>query len=281
MAYFHSPDTCFPITTTSHSLILRSSSLLLSFLVGCFSPDAADLPLDAPCPGGAEGCECLNLMCETGLTCRAGICVGSPEDSPDETDDPTGSSNESCPVGTEGCECSSGVCEPDLSCEADICVPNTSGDSEGGTEGVTNPCGNGILDDGEMCDSTPACSDDCALENYDCNPFNNAGCREGLKCSLLAPTTFTCLAFADDGGTLGANECFHDLAPHDEECELGLVCTRAETTNTCETGGCCEELCDLEDPDFECQTPGNTCQPAFSVPNFPSGLEWLGVCGRE
>ncbi len=173
----------------------------------------------------------------------------------------------------------------------DMSSSSTTDDSADGSSSTTMPpadststgedlCGNGVLDPDEMCDGTNACADDCTLENYPCNPFNNVGCGPEQKCSFLEPTTILCLAFADEVGDFGYNECFYGAAPHDESCGIGLACIPFQGTNTCDGGGCCEEYCDLADPTFECSTPGNTCQPAYGVPPFESGLEWLGYCAN-
>lgn len=230
-----------------------------SFLLGCFTD-----PGSTPCPEGSEGCACVELQCETGLVCSSGICMamatgtdtglassdGGTTESPGSTDDGNDTT-------------SSGTTAP-----AD------------GTSTGEDLCGNGILDPDEMCDGTNACNDDCTLESYPCNPFNNVGCGPGQKCSFVEPTTIVCLAFADVVGDFGYNECFYGAAPHDESCAVGLACIPFQITNTCDGGGCCEEYCDLGDPTFECSTPGNTCQPAYGVPPFEPGLEWLGFCGN-
>ncbi|MCA9706408.1 MAG: hypothetical protein KDK70_11210 [Myxococcales bacterium] len=230
--------------------------------LGCFAD-----PGTTPCPEGSEGCACVELQCEAGLVCSGGVCMAAStgtDTGPDPTTTTTapGSTGGSTDDGADG---SSSTTSP----------PADGTDTSTGED----LCGNGILDPGEMCDGTNACADDCTLDNYPCNPFNNVGCQPGQKCSFVEPTTILCLAFAADVGDFGANECFYDAAPHDEACAAGLACIPFQITNTCDGGGCCEEYCDLADPAFECSTPGNTCQPAYGVPPFEPGLEWLGFCG--
>jgi len=141
-------------------------------------------------------------------------------------------------------------------------------------------CGNGVLEPEEMCDNTSACGPDCTLDNYPCNPLNDAGCPRGQRCSFVEPTTVTCLLVGEMVGEFGSNECFYDGAAHDESCATGLACLPFQATNTCDGGGCCDEYCDVGDLAFECTTPGNTCQLAYGVPPFEPGLEWLGICAN-
>lgn len=246
--------------------LLACSTLLLGG--GCFTE--ADTTPVAPCPEGSEGCACVSLQCETGLVCSMGMCVAVATGT--DTDPGTTS-------GTTEPGSSSAVGSTDDTADgtADSTDSGTTSSAEDSSSGE-DLCGNGMLDPGEMCDGTSACADDCTLENYPCNPFNNVGCGRGQKCSFVEPTTIVCLAFAEEVGEFGYNECFYGGAPHDESCDVGLACIPFQITNTCDGGGCCEEYCDLGDPMFECTTPGNTCQPAYGVPPFASGLEWLGFC---
>lgn len=232
-----------------------------SLLLGCFTD-----PGSTPCPEGSEGCPCVQLQCEAGLMCSMGVCVAGGATGTDTGPAPMTGTTES-PGGSSSSDGADGT--------STTSMPPVDGTSTG-----EDLCGNGVLDPEEMCDGTNACADDCTLENYPCNPLNNVGCGPGQKCSFVEPTTILCLAFADPAGEFGDNECYYDFGPHDESCAIGLACIPFQITNTCEGGGCCEEYCDLADPTFECATPGNTCQPAYGVPPFEPGLEWLGFCGN-
>src|SRR5690606_22597411 len=48
----------------------------------------------------------------------------------------------------------------------------------------TTPCGDGILDPGEVCDAEFPCDEDC-LGPAACGPLSNAGCEEGTQCVVV------------------------------------------------------------------------------------------------
>jgi hypothetical protein len=152
--------------------------------------------------------------------------------------------------------------------------PSTDGDSTGPAQS----CGNGEVDANEECDGSPGCTD-CELDNYNCNPLNNAPCQDGFKCSYVYdPPYFTCLVFSNDPpGQHGDNACFYGGDAHDEWCDVGLGCALGQGTATCEQGGCCVEFCDLLDQRFTCITPGDECLAALG-PKLPEGLASLGWC---
>jgi hypothetical protein len=159
----------------------------------------------------------------------------------------------------------------------------TSGTATGTNTGTTGSvCGDGVIDDDEMCDGGPGCTD-CVLDNYACNPINNVPCQDGTKCSAVGEEyDVMCLPFDPDPPLeWGEVNCYYDFGPHDEACDLGLACTPSQITDTCEngTGSCCTEFCDIRDPDFECQTPTDSCEP-FWFGSPPDGLEWLGFCSQ-
>ncbi|MCA9686248.1 MAG: hypothetical protein KC457_29035 [Myxococcales bacterium] len=96
---------------------------------------------DASCPIGGEGCACTpGGGCDPGLSCEAGLCLAA-----DETD--TGACSEL------GC-----ACEDDQDCDAGLkCA---------GGSCVIDDCGNGALDDDEVCDDGngvdgDGCDNDC------------------------------------------------------------------------------------------------------------------------
>lgn len=153
----------------------------------------------------------------------------------------------------------------------------STGDGMGDSSTGVALCGNGVLDPEEECDGTDACTD-CELDNFDCNPLNNAGCPDGTKCSFNDDTgLFWCLPFSmDPPGQLHEGSCY-DGGPLDQWCDVGLACMPGQTNGACKDGGCCVEFCDIFDQDFECAQKGDDCIVWF-LPDAPDGLEWLGVC---
>ena len=114
-----------------------------------------------------------------------------------------------------------------------------------------------ILDDGEQCDGGPGCTD-CNLDNYDCNPLNNAGCPvPGTKCSYVSPNyDFACLVF-DPNPPLqwGESNCYN-FEPKDQACDIGLSCTPGQDTEQCVDGACCTHYCSLLDSELRLRDPG-------------------------
>lgn len=130
-----------------------------------------------------------------------------------------------------------------------------------------------------MCDGGPGCTD-CALDNYGCNPLNNAPCGTDLKCSVFenirgAATSDCRVLLNDPPGGLHDSNCFNG-GLQDEWCDFGLACVTSQSTDACDVN-CCVEYCDLLDPAFECGFVGDTCLPALGA-LAPTGLQWLGVC---
>ena len=119
------------------------------------------------------------------------------------------------------------------------------------------------------------------LDNYACQPLNNAGCLPGTKCAYVSDGEgyeFNCLAFdPNPPKQWGEEGCFNG-APLDQACDVGLLCTRGQITNQCDLGACCTYWCDLTDPNFECKTPGDSCEPWFDT-MAPPGMGTLGFCG--
>jgi hypothetical protein len=193
---------------------------------------------------------------------------------------------ETCPAGAEGCECADNfTCEPGLMCMNGYCRADAA---ETGDTSTTDPtdtetgeelCGNLTLDPGEQCDGGPGCTN-CDLDNYDCNPLNNAGCLPGTKCSYVPPNyDFKCLPF-DPNPPLawGESNCYN-FEPKDQACDIGLSCTPGQNTEQCVDGACCTWYCNLLDQGFDCGTPGDSCVKFF-VGAEPAGLEWLGFCSN-
>jgi hypothetical protein len=222
---------------------------------------------DEDCSPGSEGCVCVDLQCEADLSCRNGRCVA-----PGGT---TGGASTTTDMTTTD--------EPSTTSDAttfgtsDVSTSNDSmADADESSTGEPL-CGNGELDPDEQCDGTPACTD-CTLDNYDCNPLNNAGCPDGSKCSFHDESgQFWCLPFSKDPpGTLHEGNCYSG-GPQDQWCDVGLACMPAQTTNACESGGCCVEFCDIFDAESDCAQDGDQCVVWFE-PDADPGLAWLGVC---
>ncbi|MEM6991182.1 MAG: hypothetical protein AAF721_11810, partial [Myxococcota bacterium] len=220
--------------------MVRAPLALASLWLGaCFTEPAA-----GSCSPGSEGCACLELQCESGLVCADAVCVSN---------DDVGATESSGDAGGQTTSGSSGQVSADSTGQStDDDGGPTSGDVDTGgssdTGGASKTCGNGVLEDEEMCDQGPGCTD-CILDNYVCNPINNVGCPLGTKCSDTDERyTLACLPFSENPPLqLGESSCF-DFEPLDQACELGLSCTPFQSTNTCDGGACCTKFCDLLDP---------------------------------
>lgn len=226
----------------------------------------------------------MELQCEIDLVCKNAVCV---EDGVGATGTgsltPTTDSTTDAPATTadSGSGTSATTSPADGSTTSDSTLTATGGTETSGPSTGMSLCGNGALDAEEICDGTPGCEDDCTLTNYDCNPLNNAPCADGFKCSVVepaeAPVDAVCLPFAEPPpGQLHEGNCFFASAPHDEWCDVGLACALSNTTEACEVN-CCVEFCDLTDMAFECQYPGDICQPFLGAAS-PIGLAQLGFC---
>lgn len=158
-----------------------------------------------------------------------------------------------------------------------VTTDGSSGEPSDGSSTGEALCGNRVLDPDEECDGTDACTD-CELDNFDCNPLNNAGCPENAKCSFHDESgLFQCLPFLmDPPGQLHEGSCYSG-GPLDAWCDVGLACMPGQTNGACKDGGCCVEFCDIFDEDFVCAQKGDDCLVWFP-PDAPAGLEWLGVC---
>jgi hypothetical protein len=190
-----------------------------------------------------------------------------------------------CPAGAEGCECADDfTCEPGLMCMDGHCRTDagSTGDTDTTDDAETGEdlCGNLVLDADEQCDGGPGCTA-CDLDNYDCNPINNAGCIPGTKCSYIPPNyELSCLVFDPNPPLAWGESSCYDFDPKDQACDVGLSCTPGQNTEQCPDGACCTWYCNLLDPDFDCGTPGDSCVKFFIGPDEPPGLEWLGFCSN-
>ncbi len=242
-------------------------------VAGCF----ADVE-SGPCPEGTENCPCVELQCEQGLTCQDARCLpeaGTGAAGSTSLPATTGETGETSSAATTmAADTSSTVAD---TTDAGSTTTTTSASSDSSTSSTV--CGDGVVDDTEACDGGPGCTD-CTLDNYACNPLNNAPCVSGTKCSLfddvegIAATE--CRPFLEPPpGQLYESNCY-DFVPRDDWCDLGLACVTSQSTDACDVN-CCVEYCDRLDPDFTCAFEGDTCQSALGG-GAPSGLEWLGVC---
>ncbi|PCC73219.1 hypothetical protein SAMN02745121_03054 [Nannocystis exedens] len=117
-------------------------------------------------------------------------------------------------------------------------------DGERCTAGSCNPptCGDGIVDDGEICDYPENGCADCM--GATCNPFTNQGCRGEDSCQLV---------FSDAAFTVcTTSEPLPEGAPCpmlQDYCGLGNICAPAEFVPGCAGTGCCAPLCQLQTSD--------------------------------
>lgn len=254
---------------------------LLGFFVllsGCFNPN------EGSCPDGTKDCPCIDLQCEAGLTCQNAVCVdGTPGTGTDTatsmpaetTADPTTATTvTTMPMSSSD---STTVALDEGSTTMSVADTSSDGASSSST-GAPNLCGNATLDSDEECDGTPGCTD-CVLDNYDCNPLNNAPCGRGFKCSVYddeGTAQASCLPFVDPPpGQLYDSNCYLGV-PQDNWCDVGLACAVSQAAAACDVN-CCVEFCDLTDATFECDFKGATCQPILAN-GAPEGLHHLGYC---
>ncbi|PCC67749.1 hypothetical protein SAMN02745121_02385 [Nannocystis exedens] len=131
-------------------------------------------------------------------------------------------------------------------------------------------CGDGTLDDDEVCDGQFGCKLDCTAEG--CNPLSSAGCGEGEQCFVDQSST---LCLAPGGDLPGAHEPCEPEAPG--TCAAGLLCVSAFDVPDCDPEVfeyCCEHLCNVQDGPEAC--PGGlTC---YGIGLEPPQGEYVGVC---
>lgn len=187
------------------------------------SVTSADSSAEAgECPVGAIGCPCTGGgACDAGLECLGGTCddpscsVGSAGcacgadgacdpglDCVDENCiDPGGT--DGCPVGSGGCPCTAGgACDPGFQCDNGACVDDPAGGSSGSSTGPTESsseggnrdCGNGLIDEGEICDDGDeiqgnGCNNDCQESASELWTIGYDG-PDGLDDEALGVATF-------------------------------------------------------------------------------------------
>ena len=271
--------------------VLAAGFFALLSAGGCFSdPTATD-----NCNPGMEGCACVELECEQGLSCMGGMCIGPPGTGTGSGTAPTESTTSPASASTN--PSTTGTSEPGETTDRSTGDPATStsssstaaGDSEesgqatSSSTGAEDLCGNFVTDPGEECDMGNGCNDDCTLEFHDCNPLNNVPCPPGHKCSWAVlmedPFTayFTCSPIDDDPIGIGEGDCFEGNDAQDQMCDYRLACYLNTFLDTCnDTGGCCTEYCDTEvDDEDQCSIGGTSCEPEMDL---APGLQTLGVC---
>ncbi|MFZ6185799.1 hypothetical protein [Nannocystis pusilla] len=98
-------------------------------------------------------------------------------------------------------------------------------------------CGDGIVDEGELCDYPEGGCFDC--DELLCNPLTNQGCEATEFCQLYFDGTTEC----NEGPPLpeGAS-CSFDYPA----CDAGLICMPGGYLLGCDDEACCTPLCDLQ-----------------------------------
>ncbi|PCC69451.1 hypothetical protein SAMN02745121_08946 [Nannocystis exedens] len=135
----------------------------------------------------------------------------------------------------------------------------------------TANCGDGLVDDDEVCDGQPDCEPDCSGNN--CNPLSHAGCDGGNQCFVIESSP-QCLPPQD--GLPGAYEaCVQDGIA---ACAAGLMCVPVIAVAECDpeaSESCCTQMCNAQhDPD---PCPGSKiCQYVGGIEPPQDG--YVGAC---
>lgn len=144
---------------------------------------------------------------------------------------------------------------------------------------TTTNCGDGVVDDNEVCDSNAGCDLDCQGPAM-CNPMSGYGCDGENVCQVNygdSEYIAVCdMLFDTQTGSVG-DGCGGLFGQ--QGCKPELACVSNEAGNfNCGLDGCCTPYCDVGGP--PCPM-GLMCVPYSSVmmdiPLEPS-LSWLGVC---
>ncbi len=151
------------------------------------------------------------------------------------------------------------VCRVDADCGAEhVCVEEACQTS------LT--CGDGKVGADEICDGQDGCDADCAGP-LQCNPLTNLGCSAGQVCHIDG----TC---KDVPGALpGAGEACQ-YQPKQATCAVGHVCEMGYYQQDCAYDGCCVQLCNLSEDDYDC--PGD--QYCAQVLDMLPELAFVGLC---
>jgi hypothetical protein len=194
--------------------------------------------------------------------------------------DPTSASGTSTSVTTDATSITNASSISGVDTSSETSASGTPASSEGSSsagdssETTAAMCGNGVVEDGEMCDGTEGCDAACEFTNYACNPLNDAGCPAAMRCGLVdfATETFACMS----PGRVGLGGVCEGSPPNDGECGAELTCLFHGQTLLCDEGACCVRYCDLTEGVSGCGVD-EVCAPFFPMPMF-SGLEHLGFC---
>lgn len=158
------------------------------------------------------------------------------------------------------------VCTDDAQCDTEageLC--------ENGGCRLVGVCGNGLVEDGEICDGQSGCTQDC-LGGAPCSPLTNAGCTGEELCTA---SNASCSDY--DVPKVGEGESCGPNGPMLTFCDAGLECVSStELAGMCASDTCCTALCDREAID-PCKD-GFTCKPYMGGFNYPDALSYLGIC---
>ena len=154
-----------------------------SCLLPACNPDTGacdtQAPDDTACPDGN--------VCNGDETCVSGVCEpGTPSQVSDGIDCTLDSCDPATGISHEPDD--SACALPDVSCASTWCSSQTGCQ----TETLPNCCGNGVVDEGEICDDgnddeADGCMAGCVECTGDTDPFAPGVCAEGV-CGLSAPT---------------------------------------------------------------------------------------------
>lgn len=174
--------------------------------------------------------------------------------------------------------------EPEASTSTSMSMSSEGGASADGAEsssgGVTEPCGNGVIDEGEACDGRvlPPDTPDCTMLGFgegipgcvdDCSTLNYTVCPAYDECGNMA----VALGEQCDGINFGA------MTSCDEFPNLtgdGLACTEQCTYDTSACMVCRESQQACDPPTDTCCNSGDVCA-AVARKCCPMGL--AGLCG--
>jgi hypothetical protein len=169
--------------------------------------------------------------------------------------------------------------------KCDACLADADCD-EGAGERCLNggctltDCGDGVVDDTELCDGQTECSSDCQ-SGAQCSPLTNVGC-EGTDICIIGDAYSECFYWEQypDITLAGFNEgCDYDGDVY-YQCEAGLVCISKMAGNiACNLDYCCMPNCDVN-ASGSCPD-GFTCTPYAQLAGFElaePALSYLGIC---
>ncbi|WP_434419197.1 hypothetical protein [Nannocystis pusilla] len=209
---------------------------------------ATDTAADPTSTGGAEP---SREVCDAYLDCLA---VTSPEQLPQAQEGfgPMGTCWQGTPESMQQCidACATALGQqhelfPDepkcFECEETADCPAGERCTDRGC--VVPMCGDGIVDDGEVCDFPEGgCQPGC--DGPLCNPFNHAPCPEGTACGFLWFEGDLHASCVDPEPLPVGTPC--GSSPEDL-CGAGQICVSAPFALDCADTFCCTPLCNLQD----------------------------------